>query len=526
MNRVVFALLASFLVGAGLGACSPARSKCANVICSGNRVCDESSGACLPVDGGTPDAGGQDAGQQDGGVTGCVPACTGSSKCDLTTGQCVECLSDADCACPVPVCSAAKVCSAAAPDAGLAIPPAGETCETAPALRTCGGTVTFSVDLTNARDDVEARCLAPSSGGHDVLYSLVLDATFDVRVTARPPTGSRAQPIVSLRRACDAAQELACSDGLGGSASIYLKSLAAGSYTLVIDSYDAASAAGVVDVTVEYLPATLPPNETCGTAAPLPTDGTSVRLELAGASDDLAVSCNPRADSPEGVYRLDLAAPGDLSVTVSGSPDAGVDPVVALLAAPCESAATIACVDYSASLSETLTARNLDAGTYFLVVENYGRPGAGVDVQARLSAPTPPPPNDTCAAPRAINFPSGMNSVTFTIDTSAALDDMSGSCNAEPDSPEVVYSLTLGATRDVTVSTVAASGASADAVIYLRSAPCDGSSGSTELACADALPPGPDTFTRTLPAGTYYLFVEGYGPGGAGPTEVTVTLAP
>ena len=514
---VVVALFAAALL-APFGACGPTRSLCATVTCDGNRVCDEATGACVRVDGGVTIDGGTD-----GGPVACVPDCVSPQVCDTATGRCVECRSDSDCSCPTTTCGAQGLCELPSPDGGA--PVAGESCTTARAVNTCGQTLAFSANLSTARDDVVSSCGAASGAGKDLMWALELDTTFDVRVTVKPSAGSLAQPVVSLRRNCDQNQELACSDGLGGTASFRVKSLPAGFYTLVVDSFDAASS-GRVDVTVEFLAPTAPANETCATAAVL-TPGTDVEVSLGAADDDLQVSCNSAGNSPEAVWRLDLPAASDVFLTASGSPDAGVDPVLALRRAPCAAADQVACVDNLSTGSETLVARNLAAGTYYVIVENYGRPQASpVTVRATVTGPTPPPSNNTCAAPRAITFAPGSSTATFTTDTSIATDDTAGTCNTEPGSPETVFALTLGATKLVTVSAAAHAGnPTVDAVVYLRGTACDAVTG-MELACDDALPPGPDTFSLTLDPGTYYLFVEGYGAAGAGPTDVTVTLAP
>lgn len=144
---------------------------------------------------------------------------------------------------------------------------------------------------------------------------------------------------------------------------------------------------------------------------------------------------------------------------------------------------------------------------------------------ATATAPTPPPPNDTCASPRAITFPAGASTTTFIADTSVASDDEQGSCNGQPDSPETVSSLTLGAARTVTVTAHASPGFTTEPLLYLRSATCDGLRG-TEVRCTDAATPGPEPLTAALGPGTYFVFVEGFRAAGAGPTDVTVTLGP
>lgn len=525
VSRLSVAFVAAFACGVVLGACGSPHSKCALVLCQ-TGTCDENTGLCVRVatDGGT------DAGT-DAGQSGCPGGCASPRVCDPTSKTCVECLSDSSCACPTPTCSAAHVCVAPSGDAGITAPASSDTCSAASPLRTCGTSAHFTVDLSTAKDDFTTGCSATGSGGKDVFWTVVLDATFDVRVTVKPASGSQAQPIVALLGSCEATSELACADGLGNTATVHLKSLPAGRYPLVVDSYDL-STGGLVDVTVELLPPTLPSNETCGTATSLPVDGGAVSVDLSTAEDNLQVSCNAKTDSPEVVYTVDVVTPSDLIVVASGTADAGIDPVLSLRNSPCGSGTTLRCIDGFSSANETLHARALAAGRYYLVVENARRPTRGsLALTAALAPPAPNPPNDTCNAPRAITFAAGSDVSSFVVDTSNASDDTAGSCNSQPASPEVVYSLTLGATRTVKIETAPVPGTTTDPVLYLRAAPCtstltpDGGP-DNELGCDDAQAPAADSLTKTLQAGTYFIFVEGWSAAGAGPTQVTVSLLP
>ncbi len=358
------------------------------------------------------------------------------------------------------------------------------------------------------------------------MVSLVLDATADVSVTATASAGSAAEPVVYLLdAACTSASEYACADSLTGSAHFTLKSLPAGTYTLVVDSYSA-SAVGLVDVAITFGAPTLPANETCATAAPLPIDGGTVQVDLSTATDDLQISCDQASVTPDVVYAFQLTTPADVVVTASGS---GANPSLALRSAPCRTGAELQCANAQTNGTETLRRRSLTAGTYFVVVQNSGTLGAPtpVTVKAVATTPLPPPPNDTCSAPRDLAFAAGSTVASFSVDTSAATDDYQSSCNALPDSPEVVYALTLGTRRTVTVTARSAPNAGSQPSISLRSAPCDGSSDAgtlVELACSNGTPTS--AFIQVLDPGTYYLVVEAQGAQGAGPTDVTVSLTP
>ncbi len=515
------ALVFSFALGALAGACGTA-NRCDRVRCSEGLVCEAATGRCIPGDG-TGD-GGTDGGASD---AGCSPACAAPQVCDPATAICVECLTDTDCRCPTTSCTAAHACVVST-DAGA--PVASEACTGALARRTCAGAHAFTVNLTTVADDLVTSCGAPDGGGgRDAVYLFVLDAPADVRVTATPSPGSGAQPVVALRRGCEGGQELACKDTFGNPTSFTAKSLAAGTYAVVVDGYDAASN-GLVAVTVEVLPPTLPANETCPTAEELPLDGGPVTVDVSTALDDVTLACNFGGASPDVFYRFTLTETSDVFVTAAPL-DARGDAVLALRSGACGGGASLLCFDQAAATAETLRARALSAGTWAVALESYGATDAGAfTVTAAARPATSPPSNDTCALPRPITFEAGSNTATLTVDTWLAFDDEEGSCNPSdpryPEKrPEVVYSLTLSASRTVAISAQAASGTPTDAVVYLRSGACDADAG-VELNCADSAPPSPDTFTVSLPAGTYYLFVEGYTEVTSGPTVVTVTLSP
>ncbi|MBL9037033.1 MAG: hypothetical protein JNG84_00835, partial [Archangium sp.] len=439
------------------------------------------------------------------------------------TLTCVECLSNLDCPCPRAVCNAEHTCEAPGPG-GLPVPDPGESCGDAPALRTCSTSLQFSVDLAARGANETPSC--GTANGRDAVYSLVIDDVTDVRVSVAPSAGSAAQPVVTLRRGCTGGATIACTDGLSGTATLRVKSLPRGHYGLIIDSYDATSA-GPVDVVVELLPATQPANETCALPTDVPLDGTPVAVDLRAADDDAQVSCNGLPDSPEVFYAFTLSAEADLSVVASPSKPDGTDTVLALRPASCGATETLSCADFVTASSERLRARRLAAGSYQLVVEAKGRSAAGiVNVAATVtSPPASPPSNDTCDEPRAIIFPPGQSSVTLTpFDTFAANDDLEVSCNSEPDSPDVVYSFTLGAQQQVTILTSRSGDSTGDPVVALRSTACD--TGSVELDCADVAPGFEEAITKRLEPGTYFIVVEAYGRAGAGLTTLTVSLSP
>lgn len=525
-------------------ACSPPVDVCANLICGVGQTCDPRSGLCVRIDAGNvTDSGTEDAGVPDGGGQGgggggggCTPACTGSDKCDPSSGRCVQCLDDRDCSCPAFRC-VNNFCTTPAmdPDAGplMVTPPQAESCTSAQPFSFLGCTVPrsfqFRTNLGVVMDNEQGVCSAAQGGGRDLVYVLTLEATYDLTVTVTPVNGSGAHPIVYVRRMPCAGQELACVNGGGPfQTTVHLRSRTAGDYAIFLDTLDAASG-GEVEVTVTLSAPTQPSNDTCLTADPLPADGGSVRADTSIASNDEFTSCNS-AGGPELVWRLVLDRPSDI-VARAVAADAGVSAFIQLREGDCASGPSRGCAGSGTGGVAALRARGVDAGVYYLIVESPAVAAGAVDVSAQIQEPSPPLQHDTCAAPYDIVFADGGTFVELDVDTSTASDDHDGTCNDPAGSgaggPEYVYRLRLLSPRRVAVTASRAPGGTADPVLYMRSGSC---TGTNEVGCSDDPLDSSTTEqltsgTNTLPPGDYFIFVESYGAS-VGPTHLTVSATP
>jgi len=132
-----------------------------------------------------------------------------------------------------------------------------------------------------------------------------------------------------------------------------------------------------------------------------------------------------------------------------------------------------------------------------------------------------------CSEATTLDLSGGSASVTATTYGYAA-DWYTGSCGYAPTGqPEHVYTFTTAGPVDLVASTDDPA-TNFDTYVYLRSATCDG----TEVACADDVDLTNHNLTSTLsvsalPAGTYYLFVDGSSPSpGTGTYQLTVTATP
>lgn len=505
------AITTGLVLGALFEGCGPTVPPCARVKCDSPRVCNASTGSCeLPAgyDGGRGGGTAQDAGLD------CDPACTGTTpQCDRATGRCVQCLTSAQCACPSPICSNGA-CQADGQDAGVITP--AETCAGAPTAIACGPK-TFDVDVNLATKgrDVQTACAAPDAGGADVMFNVLLGVASDLRVSVAAGPGG-AQPVAALRTQCSADVDLACVDSGGIQGVFRARRLQPGAYTIVLQGYDR-SGSGPTLARVEVAPPTGSTNETCLQAQPLALDGGTTRVDLIDADDDVQLSCNPTARSPDLFYRFTLTASAD--VVVNATAQAPQQPVMALWTGGCRTPQQQACAAAS-SLTGRLVARRLPAGDYTLVVETPGAVTMGrLELAATASPASVPPSNDSCALPRDLAFPAGMNELSQTVDTSLGTDDTEAPCGGAG-SPDQVFRLSVPTTAAYTFTVTPEAGSNGVPVVSLRRGSC--AAMTTEQCAVAAGPNQPATFTATLAADTYYVWLDATQPGTAG--RVTLSI--
>jgi hypothetical protein len=280
--------LSAFLIAAAVAAagCTGSSNLCARVKCGDGKVCNPDNGRCVASDGGgAGGAGGSAGGTAGGGATaggsggaggtgggtvGCNGACVAPQKCDTVNNRCVACLSDSDCQCDasggIPTCVNGSCVSRAPPDGGLmVVPPAGESCSTAPAFTFRGcmlpRSFTFRASLGGHPDDEEGVCSVTGASGRDLVYRLSLEAKYDLDVTATPVGSPQVEPIIYLRKFSCSGQELACHyPGGPYTASIHAGSLDPGDYSIFIDAF---SGGGDLDVTVTLSRPSTPMNDSC-----------------------------------------------------------------------------------------------------------------------------------------------------------------------------------------------------------------------------------------------------------------------
>lgn len=157
----------------------------------------------------------------------------------------------------------------------------------------------------------------------------------------------------------------------------------------------------------------------------------------------------------------------------------------------------------------------------FIVVAGYNHNDVGAYQLHVTETPTAVVPSPgTCAAPRPVGSGTYIGETAANGPNSAA-----GSCTGAA-APDSVFTFTLQGPTDLT-ATVSTPDLGYDVGLYLTGAPC-GSGMEVPDGCKDELAEGaPETLSlRNLPAGTYYLVVDSFAPGGAGHYSLSVDIAP
>jgi hypothetical protein len=228
------------------------------------------------------------------------------------------------------------------------------------------------------------------------------------------------------------------------------------------------------------------PYDTCDAPYDISAGGTFV-LDARGAMPDYSLGCTTTARR-DLVLTFTLEAPRNVSIEARGD---FFTTAIALRTSCSERTSELACHQ---GFPSSFRHRQLSAGTYFVVVSASA--AGDVTVNASFTEPSPPPTNETCAAPIDISAGGVFNGEIF--DTR---DDLTTSCGIA-DSADLVYSFTTEAEQDVRITATAMTG---ESLAWEVRPTCDSSEGSVRCAYG-----GPATGRlHQLPAGTYFLVLEG-----------------
>jgi MYXO-CTERM domain-containing protein len=256
------------------------------------------------------------------------------------------------------------------------------------------------------------------------------------------------------------------------------------------------------------------PGDRCDAPLPITPTGTQTLTgDTTHAQNDYAGSC-VGGGARDRVYSFTLTSETLVDAQVTGF-DTGL-----YLRTICDQTSTeVACNDDSTPPGGTGSriVRILDPGTYYLVVDGFGTSAGAYTLTISFDEPVSPP-GATCGDAIAIE-PTGTQVITGSTTFTGA--DLQGSCSSGgAEAEDQVYAFTLPGR-----ATVVAEVEGFDTLLYARST-CDDAD--TELACNDDNDPPGGLGSRielpALAAGTYFLIVDGFHAGSAGPYTLTVTF--
>ena len=469
-------------------ACGPAVKKgCKDTGCSAGSVCNPVSNACetINVGGGGGSQGGGTGGGTGGGGTGggSMGGGGGSTDGGVDAGPPVDPFDDG----------------------GVFVP--GDICTYALPVTFDGGTTsTVSVDLAAASHQYKAACNRTTGEGNDLVFAVTLTEPKGLIVTATDTSGKAQDGVLALVNSpCALFEQAACSDENTGPEVLTMDRLPAGTWYVLLENYaDDATGDGTYDVQFELIdPVAGPANDTCSAAQDLTfTAGTvTVNGSTAGAFNDTGgqpLTCSMQsALAPEVFYKFTLTQPQDVVVTVDAPATSNLSPVIALTTT-CGVGGAANHLGCDRAVGN-FTARSVPAGTYFLVVDGDDSGTGDFTLTVTISPPTPLPMNDTCSAPATL-----VPNMSQTIDLSGAVADYGFACSFVSGGDAVFQFTTTQAQRVVITATAVGN---SDAVLAIRSAPCDDAM--SEVRCANnAGSSNPEILiNNNLPAGTWYVIL-------------------
>lgn len=238
-----------------------------------------------------------------------------------------------------------------------------------------------------------ATCLGNYDGGEEIIYQLTVATSTTIDIVMNP--GSTGWTGILLDSACppNASTCIAINTGSSGTRSILGKTLAAGTYYIMVDTWPTPNCipAFSLDVTAATPPPPPAANDLCTGAIDIQEQGLAswpVNLTNAGTYyNDYGLpttgSCTGYSTpGPDALYKISLAAGETLTVDENGTCDLAV-----WIATDCANLLTscVAGADAGTTGSEIVTYTAAAAGVYYVVIDAYT--AAGCPVTVTVNAP-------------------------------------------------------------------------------------------------------------------------------------------
>lgn len=428
---------------------------------------------------------------------------------------------------------------------GGVAPTDGESC-TRPNVLTLPSTLTATT--VGARNDVSLRCTGFSNPGPDLVYSATVPAGQRLVVSVEPTeadAGLLFDPSLSIVSgpaancaSTDAGVCLVGRDERGADTVAWLnEDVFEREVFVIVDSYltEPDETAGSTFQGTFSLSARLETpgaGDRCETAETMPANGTR-QSTLTGYGPDyrFAQSTGCSLESgPDRVFAVDVPAGERLTATVTPAPDAGLDVVVNLVAAPaatCRAAPPVCLASADRGFrdepdSATFLNASATAQSLFVVVGSYFAMPPGGDFTLTTTS-LPPPPGDTCstATPLIAGTPlTGQTLAGYGDDVSSGIGCASGGTGGDR-----FYALTIPAGMQVTVT--ATPQATLDTVLSL----VDAAACAAPLTCLTGAPSSAQGlvdqlfFTNRTSTPLAVLIAVDSRTGGSGTFDLSATIA-
>lgn len=376
-------------------------------------------------------------------------------------------------------------------------------------------------DTSREVDSFQAQC-ANRAPGPDRVFRFDVPQESRIQATLDTPNFDGA---LYIRRACSqASSEIVCNDDTDSARQARVNSiLPAGTYFAFVDGFSA-GATGPFTLQVDAAPAAGAglAGDSCADAQSLSGSSTPSRVQgnLFAARDDVQTPCGGGADTPDVVYRVDVARRGRLRLWFSYMDEAlrengGLAVQIVRACGGTGANNSLACRALEGGDENTAEAA-VTPGTYFVIVEAARARAFG---QFVLNAVV----EDSAAAENACRRATPLVPGRSVRGTTSGNDLFRASCAGNARSPENLYRLVLARRSRVRLE-VTSTDSSYDPAIYIRANCVDAS---TERACVD------DTNGTTnavieddFDAGTYTVFVDGFSTGNAGPYTLRADVSP
>lgn len=389
----------------------------------------------------------------------------------------------------------------------------GDTCTIAEALFPDGGLASSLAGSTSGLfDDLRPGC--DGNPAPDRVFTFTTTAVQSLRAAAAPlDAGFR--PLLSVRQgSCLSSVERVCgaAPAPGERAEVSLGALSAGTWYLWVDGAQGTSGDFVLDAALTTPLA----GESCANAEPLFADGGTqddVAATLQGYAQDGQGSCGG-SSAPDRAYSFTTSEA--LNFRARLTPAGGETGVLYLRSFGCTSGERQCRAGTAAAGGALVEIPNLPLANHTLWVDSLEADAGSYTLSATLSLPQA---GDACTAPRFLSFapqPDGGSLATASGDTTLLFGHTAACSGSGPDE---VFSFVTAAPQVMT-ATVTPLASGYWPTVSVRSS-CT-SSLSTACGAAPGAGQPASISVNTLPAGTWYLWVD--GAASRGPYTLQVEL--